>query len=382
MKILFISHYSGFYGANQSLLRLMIELRDFYGIIPFVLVRNEGEFLQKLDENNIPYFKQHYYWWVNENKGLFQKTLNIRKQFLNIKKIREIISEIKSENFDLVYSNSIVINIGYFISKKLKKPHIWHLRETLDAYNFRFSLGKFYSKYFLEKGSDKYILISKFLMESYVKLLPLNKCKVIYNGIKFSESVVAELRKENKYLNLCIIGVISEQKNQLEAIKAISLVLGMNIKVHLHIVGTSKEPYYNVINNYAKDNNLESNVIFYGHLEKIEEFLDTMDIGIVCSVGEAFGRVSIEYMRNYMPVIASNSGANPELIKDGYNGFLYELNNEEELASKILLLIKDKDLMRKMGENGYNYAIENFTLDKTVSLIYNEIQNVISIKNN
>jgi glycosyltransferase involved in cell wall biosynthesis len=45
-----------------------------------------------------------------------------------------------------------------------------------------------------------------------------------------------------------------------------------------------------------------------------------MNIGLMCSRDEAFGRVTIEFMLHKMPVIASNSGANPELVINRING--------------------------------------------------------------
>ena len=62
-------------------------------------------------------------------------------------------------------------------------------------------------------------------------------------------------------------------------------------------------------------------------------------IGIVSSEYEAFGRVTIEYMLNGMIPIVSRSGANIEIVCDGVNGYLFELNDSKQLAQKIVMVI-------------------------------------------
>ena len=100
-NILFISHYSAMYGANKSLCTLILELRETCNIRPFVLIPDKGVVCKFCEENNIRYFISHYYWWVNNNKGVFQILLNVRKQILNISRIKVIFEKIYNENINL-----------------------------------------------------------------------------------------------------------------------------------------------------------------------------------------------------------------------------------------------------------------------------------------
>ena len=54
------------------------------------------------------------------------------------------------------------------------------------------------------------------------------------------------------------------------------------------------------------------------------------------------------------PIIASKVGGIPEIVIDGENGLLFESQNYNELAEKIIFLIKNPDLLEKMGENSKN----------------------------
>lgn len=376
--ILFITHYHGMYGANQSLCKLIIELRENYGIHPIVLVPSHGAICDVLEQNNIKYYVSHFYWWVNTNEGLFQKLLNIRKQFRNLIRVPKLINLLKNEQIDLVYSNSITINIGYFLSKKLHCPHIWHIRETMQAYNFKFSLGVFLSRQFLKKGADKYIVISDFIKQSYEALLTHQKTQRVYNGVSIDLQHKRISNTFDENINLCCLGVLCEQKNQLDILKAIKILKDKGKEnILLHLIGSAKKEYLEEIEQYISQHSLENNIIIHGHQTNVNELLSTMNLGIMSSRDEAFGRVNIEYMLHKMPVIASISGANEEIIKEGINGFLYKLNDAEELAQKIAYYIEQPSELDRMGSVAYHYAENHFSSNQNTHAIYQIIQNLI-----
>ena len=368
------------YGANKSLLQLIIELRRDFGIKPIVLLPRAGEICKEFENEKIEFQIIHFYWWVNNNKGIFQKGLNIRKQIRNQFRVKQICKLFSVENIDLVYSNSVTINMGVFISRKLHCPHLWHIRETMEAYNFRYSLGKRFAKKHFQMAANQYILISDFLIRSYSSYLPANKITRIYNGINRIELH----RKENQFdgvLNLCIVGVISEQKNQLDILKAIKILVDEHgiTNIHLHIIGTATGSYLENIQDFIAVNNLIKYISFHGHQNNVNELLTKMNLGIMCSRDEAFGRVTIEYMVHLLPVIAANSGANPELIEPGKNGELYELYNAQDLANKIMSFVQNPDLLQEYGRYAQELAVENFSSEQNSKSIYKTIQEILEL---
>jgi glycosyltransferase involved in cell wall biosynthesis len=64
------------------------------------------------------------------------------------------------------------------------------------------------------------------------------------------------------------------------------------------------------------------------------------------------------------PVVATNVGGIPELMKDNETGFLVEKGNSEELIEKLSILIDDKQKRENMGNNGRKFVEENFSWDK------------------
>jgi glycosyltransferase involved in cell wall biosynthesis len=384
ITVLFITHYHGMYGANQSLCKLILELRESYDILPIVLVPSRGVICDVLDQNNIKYYVSHYYWWVNNNNGVFQKTLNVRKQVRNLIRIPKIMDLLKNENIDLVYSNSITINIGYFLSKKLKCSHVWHLRETLQAYNFKFSLGSFFSRQFLKKGADKYIVISDFIKESYASLIPPEKTQRIYNGVSINLIQKRHVNGIENNLHIVCLGVLSEQKNQLEILQAVKILKDKYVcsDVLVHLVGSAKSDYLFSVQQYIAANNLESDTCLHGHLDDVHPLLSKMNLGIMSSRDEAFGRVNIEYMLHRMPVIASISGANEEIIQDGLTGFMYELGDADALAKRIKYFIENPTELERMGNIALHYAETNFSSKQNTQAVYQTIEQLLENSNN
>ena len=381
MNILFVTHYAGFYGANKSLLTLMALLRERHGIQPIVLLPNRGAMCMMLEEQGVEYVVSPYYWWVNYNHGLFQWTLNKRKQWINWRRAKRIGNQLKEKNIDLVYSNSVCVNMGFLVAKRLGLPHIWQFRESLTQFSLSLSLSL--SKRILaDKTNRKYVLISDYMMSFYRPYLPHDRMVCVYNGVDLpNETYRLEDNKLHDCLQVVCVGVISEQKNQLELLRAQCALHKRGIDIDTWFVGSCNDKdYLKSIQDYANDNDLVGMTHFVGHADKVFDVLQKMNLGVVTAHDEAFGRVTIEYMLMKMPVIVSRSGASPELVKSGQTGLIYELGDVEALADGIERYCSNPDLLVTQGEAAFSDAIEGFSAGSNMEHIYNQIVEMLSSK--
>ncbi len=85
-------------------------------------------------------------------------------------------------------------------------------------------------------------------------------------------------------------------------------------------------------------------------------------------------------MLMHMPVVASDSGANPELITPGVNGVIYPFGNIERLAEAIENYTINPKLLQSQGDEAAKEARENFTAERNAELIYEQIQKSIKSK--
>jgi glycosyltransferase involved in cell wall biosynthesis len=97
---------------------------------------------------------------------------------------------------------------------------------------------------------------------------------------------------------------------------------------------------------------ISEKVIFTGSVEDIPDFLQMMDVFVLCSLKESFPNCMIQAMSSGVPVVASNIGACSDIIKDGVNGFKFEVNDSAQFARNLEMLMHDKEQRLLMAANG------------------------------
>ncbi|MDE6744818.1 MAG: glycosyltransferase family 4 protein [Lachnospiraceae bacterium] len=381
MRILFVTYCRAMLGANRSLVQLIIDLREQYDVEPYVLMPavEDGSLHEELERLRIPYFIHPMKAWVVSENAKFQRLRGLKACIENRKNLKEIIDKIEDKQFDLIYSNNSTIQIGADLAKRMKLPHIWHVREYGKAdFHIVFSYAPKAVKAKFDAAANV-IAVSKSL-EKYIRenISPSAKTISIYNGI-CSRKPLRENWNEDQKLHFCYVGALQDGKNQLELLKAVDVLLREKITdFHVTLVGEGGD-YERELREYCNRNTLNSYVTFAGYCSDVMNLLDRMDIGVICSQYEAFGRATVEYMLSSMPVIGANGSGTGEIIRHEINGYLYQGGEVAQLAGYMKKMIMNRDVMKEMGQNAYFYAQENFTSERTADQIYQVIkQSVIS----
>ena len=108
------------------------------------------------------------------------------------------------------------------------------------------------------------------------------------------------------------------------------------------------------------------NFHWLGSLEypnKVREFLTEIDVYALLTQGDTTPLSLKEAQLMKKPVIATDFGGIPEIMKDGITGYLIEKNNSEDLLDKISILINDKEKSKEMGEKGRYFIEREFSLE-------------------
>lgn len=381
MKILFISYYTGMYGANTSLLLLMKDLKRRYNVTPIVLMPTKGEFTEKLQEENIDVIISKYYRWMCEPANRFSNIKIIIKKLFNILLYKKVYRVLKDENIDLIHSNSSISDVGDYLASKLGVSHLWHIREYgKEDYNieYMYSLDYVSAKY---ARADCVVAISNSIKEYYSKVLPNSNhinFSIIYNGVSIPELIKVKFNIKSP-VQFCVIGLVSENKNQKEIIEACKCLVYNNVSdFKLNIIGDGESEYVDYLKNLVSKYSLNNYIDFWGYRKNIDDILQEMDIGIMASKKEAFGRVTVEYMSYYMPVIGANTGGTVELINNS-NGYLYESGDYKQLADIMKNFIYNRNLIEKLGKQARSYANDNFRKELTTDNIYKEYCKILKL---
>jgi glycosyltransferase involved in cell wall biosynthesis len=277
---------------------------------------------------------------------------------------------LRNKHFDIVHSNTSVIDTGAYLSYFKKIPHIWHLREFgKKDFSLESCLGNRYEKWIYSK-CWKFIAISKAVKNEYKSIIPESKISLIYNGILPPNHQYIANHSSSK-IQFCIVGRIENNKNQLEALKACKLLKDEGYKnFHLTIIGPSDNVYSKSLIKYIDDNELNEFVHMTGEIFNVSEVLSKMDVGLMLSNNEAFGRVTVEYMMHNLAVIASNTGANSELIANNETGLLYSPGNHIELKNKMKFIINNKKAMLNLAIKGKKEAIVRYNSKINTNCVY------------
>ena len=109
------------------------------------------------------------------------------------------------------------------------------------------------------------------------------------------------------------------------------------------------------------------NFVWLNHLDypkEVKEFLSEIDLYMLLSGLEGLGQTIIESLLMKKPIIASNVGGIPELIKNHETGFLVENDRVEEIVKKISEILNDSTLSERISENGYTFAKNEFSWER------------------
>ena len=190
------------------------------------------------------------------------------------------------------------------------------------------------------------------------------KIYVVYNGINVKEVSGNTKKKYDK--TILFVGFDFERKGGPTLIRAFEILKKTIPDAKLIMVGAN--PDINI-----------PDVKIMGSLSHpdVVKLYQQCSVFAMPSLSEPFGIVFLEAMANKLPCVGCTVNAMPEIIEDGKTGFLIEPNNHEQLAEKLILLLKDEKLMKRMGDAGRRRVEEVFTWDKVVERISNEFGKLI-----
>jgi glycogen(starch) synthase len=159
------------------------------------------------------------------------------------------------------------------------------------------------------------------------------------------------------YKMILFCGYKNYEKGALSILKAVPLIIQQYRKVYFVFIGPPTLAFNKELTKLQKAwdtriiNFTPDNLTGYFDKKKIAAFQET-DIYLMPSRSDAFGIAFLEAWASGKPVIGANLGATPEVINDNQDGLLVEFDNPQEIADKVLKLLKSKRLRRKLGNSG------------------------------
>lgn len=385
MNILYIFNRGEIGGATKAMLNTISGLKNT-NINPIIISPNKNGFVSKycLDNNidfiYIKYFELGYAFNDFNFKKLIKLVLlpilfllNRLFNYIGNKKISKIVD---FKKVLCIHTNTNRDDFGLYIAKKNNIKHVLHLREfDTDFFKLKYLKNNVYN--YFNKNTDIFIAVSEALKQYYSnKGIESDKIEVVYDGIDVKNIQKKKLVEHDRF-KIVMLSNITENKGQIQLIEAINL-LDEDIKkmVLVDFYGTGSADYILYLKKIVYKYNLNNQIKFLGYQKNVYDVLKKYDIGITASKIEGFGLVTIEYMAAGLCTIVSDTGANTEIIDDNINGLVYHYNDCNDLKEKILLIINNESLSKKIVNNA-KIKIKKYSKEenvKKIERIYREIE--------
>lgn len=383
IKILFISHSSNFFGAEQSFLFLLQHLdRNLFEpvvVLPAILPEEKDTLFKGLSELGCKIVVIEAPAWIGKC-DTFNLAANLFDELSAVQVYKDLIER---ENIDVVYTNTITRLAGAIAAKLAGKPHVWHIREVLEDHPIKSPFGLEATFRLVEYLTDKLITNSNYVADQFA-FAPAEKISVVYNAVDTGTFINAvssgRLRKELGVGMDCpligIIGSIHRHKNHEDLIRAVGRLNKESINCRLVVIGQADSEYKPYLLEIIDELEIGDSVSFLEFRNDMPEVFSELDLVVVASLAEPFGRTTIEAMAAGKPVVATNTGASPEIVVDGVTGYLVPPRVPEKMAEAIKKLLCDPEAARNMGLAGRDRVLKLFTKENYVSGVEKVFKNI------
>ena len=231
---------------------------------------------------------------------------------------------------------------------------IWQIEKKYKSKSFRNLLNTINERYVISRIPN--IIVESSHNKDLLSKMTQSKIYVVPDGIEFNKIQSFEPDPVGKP-DILFVGRISQEKGVDILIKAMPIILGCLNSVDLYIIGSG--PQEEELKELVRKLDLEHCIHFLGFVSEEEKFqyYKSSKIVVIPSRWD-FSPITIyEAMACGKPVIASDN-TNSEILSNGKNGLLFRSNDVDDLASKLISLLKDDQLRQSMGKEALQEAGE------------------------
>ena len=226
------------------------------------------------------------------------------------------------------------------------------------------------TKFSIER-SDRLTAVSEFLRRETYNAFGCTACDVgvIHNFIDpsvYNRSVHPPLLRQQLGEDPILMHISNFRR-----VKRVRDVVGIfarvNEKIPSRLVMVGDGPDRGEAEDEARNLGVEARVQFLGKIDTVAPLLASADLFLLPSTSESFGLSALEALASGVPVIGTNAGGMPEVVKNGETGVLCGVGDVDGMGAAALSILSDRQRWREMSELGAADARARFSLDAIVS---------------
>jgi glycosyltransferase involved in cell wall biosynthesis len=284
---------------------------------------------------------------------------------------------------ELVHANSIRAGISLGLARPAPATVV-HVRDCLPAGPLTTATMRL-----IAASATTVIANSAYTARSVRAAAPRARLEVVHNAVELArwdperidrgQARAALGEAGRRELLLGVVAQLSPWKGQATAIEALRLVRERGIDAHLLLVGSAKfvaratrfdnNAYVAALHAQVADAGLQEYVSFLGEREDVPQLIRALDMLLLPSEEEPFGRALVEAMALGVPVLATNVGGPPEIIEDGVEGYLLSPHDPAAWAQAIVRIHERPDRGAGMGRAGRERVRRELAIEHHVAAV-------------
>lgn len=312
--------------------------------------------------------------------------VSMRKQVLQLFTLFHSIWSIRRKHKieELHFGNIMPIGLIGPLAKKLLGVKFYPYIHGLDFLESKTNPLKYKLVHFILKHATKILCNSNYTKNILIQSgIDERKLAVIHPGIPAkvdsqkinTEQVIEKYQLKDKF-TLLTVGRLVKRKGHDKVLEAIKVLAQDNKNLRYVIVG--KGPERENLEKQVREWQLDEFVVFTGDIDQaeLESLYEVADVFIMLNREikengdvEGYGIVFLEAGIHKLPVIGGNNGGVPDAVLNGETGYLVDSVDIQEIVNTILMLQNDSHLIKKIGDNGYEWVNGNCLWPNRVKLL-------------
>jgi len=300
------------------------------------------------------------------------------------KGVAALASFLHKERIDLAQSGYFGVDLA-MAARTAGIPHVWRLGGHIDIVDSFCSLGN--KKHLLGLISclaDRVVCPTEFLKSQFQGIGARN-LSVIHNGVDprqlraLGARATPKAFTPGKSFSVAMVADITPQKRHIDLIRAAALVRKQCPGTRFYFLGGACEKFAPLVKSLRAEIDrlgLSDAIQIHRYGEERFAVLKRMDLLVLPSLKEGSSNALLEASALGIPVVATKSGGNPELIREGRTGILIPPRDPKRLAEAIVSLLESGRRRNRMRAESKKWIDGNFSLRACVSqyeTIYEEL---------
>ena len=377
MRVLYVNHTAEVSGGERSLLSLLGALPE--SVAP-LMASPQGPLQTAVEDLGIPTTTI-----VGTAGSLKLHLLHTPRTLVELSVAAlQVRGAARRHRADLVHANSIRGGIILGLARLSGVATVVHVRDCLPPGALTTATMRL-----IAATATVVIANSDYTARSVRAAAPGTRVEVVHNPVDLARWDPARIdrahararlgRAGERRLLLGVVAQLSPWKGQDTAIDTLALLCEEGVDAHLLLVGSAKfvarstrfdnEAYVAGLRARVARTGLQDRVSWLGEREDVPELMRALDILLLPSEEEPFGRTLIEAMALGVPVLATNVGGPSEIVVDGREGYLLAPHQPAVWAQAVRRIADSADRGREMGLAGRRRVEREFTVEHHVAAV-------------